>query len=267
MPNQLGFSRPMSGPSIADIQKAVNSLYTASGVSEVNSGTQYNATPSTVPNGTNYQTAIQILAGKFSPTTGHFHTGAQGDGPTLATSAISNSPTFPLPVAASGVLGTSGSGFAWGNHQHQGVHSIGITGAPLYGDVILAGSGGAAVAVSGQTLVILAAAGVELHGSGASPILIAAGVGITPTTAMDQIWWVAPSSGSGQVVITATPPIAAGTTLGQRLHLKSVSGSNYLNIPAVLGVDQNGPVDMGPSGQAISYTWDSVNWFEDSRRV
>jgi len=58
MPNKLGFNRVASGSSIADIQAAVNKLYTATGASETQSGTVYNATPSTISNGDPYQTAL-----------------------------------------------------------------------------------------------------------------------------------------------------------------------------------------------------------------
>lgn len=83
MPNKLGFNRSLSGTSIADIQVAVNKLYTASGASETQTGTVYNATANTINDGDSYQTALTKLADKFDPATGHFHTGAAGDGPIL----------------------------------------------------------------------------------------------------------------------------------------------------------------------------------------
>lgn len=113
--------------------------------------------------------------------------------------------------------------------------------------------------------------GVETHGSAVSPIPIDPTVGIVPTTAEDQIWWVQPNAGSGQIPITATPPIAPGTMVGQRLTLKSVASANYLKIPLVSGVDQNGDIDFGvvagDVAQAVQYTWDDNNWSEDFRRV
>lgn len=155
MPNTLGFTNP-STPSIADIQATANKLYTATGASETLPGTNYNATPATIANGDNYQTALNKLAGKFAPATGHGHTGAQGDGPILSTAAISNSPVTPSPVASANIVGSSGA-FAWQNHQHQGVHSMAVTGGPqLFGDVVLiAGSGIALTAATGTESVTI----------------------------------------------------------------------------------------------------------------
>jgi hypothetical protein len=107
----------------------------------------------------------------------------------------------------------------------------------------------------------------ETHGSGASPISVVPGTGITPTSSNQQVWWITPSSGSGAVTITATPPIAAGSTIGQHLTLKSVAASNYLVLPSVAGVDINGACSFGTYGQAICLVWDGASWSEDTRRV
>lgn len=110
--------------------------------------------------------------------------------------------------------------------------------------------------------------GVETHGNAAAPQQVNPSVGITPTTAQEQVWWVKPTTGLlGAQHITATPAIAAGTVVGQKLKLKSVASANYLVIPNLSGTDQNGDCPMGTFGQAIEYTWDGTNWSEDSRRV
>ncbi|CAM6004924.1 unnamed protein product [Sphagnum balticum] len=108
---------------------------------------------------------------------------------------------------------------------------------------------------------------VEVHGSAAAPVSVVPSVGITPTSAAEQVWWITPSTGSGAVPITASPAIAAGSSIGQRLKLKSVAAANYITIPNGAGTDQDGPISMGTYGQAIDYTWDGTNWSEDSRRV
>ena len=114
---------------------------------------------------------------------------------------------------------------------------------------------------------------IETHGSAAAPIQIDPTVGITPTAAAEQVWWIKPTTGLlGAQPITAMPAIAAGSFLGQRLKLKSVAvvgGAGYLSIPngGSAGTDMDGPCDMGPYAQAIDYTWDGTNWSEDSRRV
>src|SRR5271166_5793023 len=108
MPNQLGFNRLASGSSIADIQAAVNKLYTATGVSESQTGTVYNATASTINNGDPYQTALTKLANKFDPATGHHHTGAAGDGPLLTGSSFGSIPL--LGYIEQGTTFTAGTG-------------------------------------------------------------------------------------------------------------------------------------------------------------
>ena len=108
-----------------------------------------------------------------------------------------------------------------------------------------------------------APSGIETHGSKASPVLIAASAGIVPTSAADQVWWVAPTT-IGAINITAIPAISAGV-LGQRLTLFGVSASNYLIIPDGSGTDQNGDIYLN-NNQAITYYFDGSNWSELSRR-
>jgi hypothetical protein len=127
MPNQLGFNRPLSGPDIADIQAAVNKLYTATGASESGTGTIYDATPGTITNGTSYESALTLLADKFDAATGHSHSGADGDGGPLA---------VVTSLAASGYAG-------------------------LVGDVVIAGGSGAQVYESGGQIFIAATGHVD----------------------------------------------------------------------------------------------------------
>lgn len=109
MGNILGFNRPSSGSSIADIQAAVNRLYTASGASETQTGTVYNATPSTINNGDPYQTALFKLAEKFDPATGHKHTGTAGDAPLLGGSSIANVPLLQFIEQGTQITGATGN--------------------------------------------------------------------------------------------------------------------------------------------------------------
>lgn len=105
--NKLGLNRAGSGTSIADIQAAVNRLYTATGASEIATGTVYNATPNTINNGDPYQTALTELAGKFDPATGHYHTGSAGDGPMIAGSSITSVPLSQF-IELGGVISATG---------------------------------------------------------------------------------------------------------------------------------------------------------------
>lgn len=163
MPNQLGFTNP-SSPSIADIQKAANDLYTATGVSETQSGTNYNATPGTIANGANYQTSLGVLAGKFDPATGHFHTGAPGDGPildvvlSLATTGGSPQTGNIVFVPGIGIQLTQGAGFigiAASGSAGGGVTSVAASGnTPITGAVTLSEGTGVTFNQTGNNIQI-----------------------------------------------------------------------------------------------------------------
>jgi hypothetical protein len=120
MPNKLSFNRALSGSTIADIQAATNKLYTATGASESTTGTVYNAPAGTIANGNSYQTALSTLAHKFDASTGHMHTGADGDGPLLDV-----------------------------------VRSVAVTGStPIFGDIILQAGAGLSASQLGNTISI-----------------------------------------------------------------------------------------------------------------
>ncbi len=106
------------------------------------------------------------------------------------------------------------------------------------------------------------AAVIEAHGSAASPVSIVPSSGIAATSANDQVWWVTPSTAvSGAVLISATPQIAAGSAVGQRLTLFGVTNGSggYLEIVDGRGVANNGDFDM-ITGQAIVYQWNGTVW-------
>ena len=101
MSNKLGFNRVGSGASIADIQQAINNIYAATGVSESQSGTTYNAPSGTITNGENYQTSLYRLAVKFAGTSGaggHTHTGVDGDGAPLERTSIGFTDVDPTSI-------------------------------------------------------------------------------------------------------------------------------------------------------------------------
>lgn len=140
MPNILGFARALSGASIADIQAAVNKLYTATGASEFVTGTVYNATPGTITNGVNYQDSLTTLAGKFDPATGHFHTGTAGDGPLLnvvrSIAAATGSPVTG-DVVFYGANQIGNSFYFGGGGGGSGIVSAAVTGnAPATGALV-----------------------------------------------------------------------------------------------------------------------------------
>lgn len=112
--------------------------------------------------------------------------------------------------------------------------------------------------------------GVETHGNAAAPILIDPTVGITPTAAPEQHWWVKPDvAHPGAQPVTAVPAIAAGSFVGQKISFYGTDAVNYLTLthgPGVDLVDENGPVDL-TNNQAIDYIWNGSNWFERNRRT
>jgi hypothetical protein len=121
-------------------------------------------------------------------------------------------------------------------------------------DIVISSTGGGGGVESRQTFVTLA-----------SPVMINPTVGIAPSSALDQTWWVIPNA-SGPQTVTANPQIAAGTTVGQRLTLKGGSSGNYLIIDTGPGVSQDGVVNITDQ-QSITYEWDGTNWSENARRI
>lgn len=160
-----------------------------------------------------------------------------------------------------------------------GLQNIG-TGAVLFAGMLgttaqiksLVAGANVSFSISGNSITINSSGGggggtIEAHGSAASPVAIDPTVGIVPTSANDQVWWVTPSTGSGAVPITASPAIAAGVTIGQRITLKSIASANYLKIPNTSGTDMNGDCAMGPVAQSLELMWDGGVWSENDRRI
>lgn len=109
MSNVLSFDRAGSGATIADIQAAVNKLYTATGASESQSGTAYNAPTNTITDGDSHETALGLLANKFEPATGHMHTGSAGDAPPISGGYITGVPYSQFVVTGSTLNAVTGS--------------------------------------------------------------------------------------------------------------------------------------------------------------
>jgi len=103
--------------------------------------------------------------------------------------------------------------------------------------------------------------GAEAHGSKAAAVQIDTGVGMQPSAAMDQVWWVKPLLGGQQNCAILT----AGATVGQRLTLIGVSATDKLKIADGAGTDQNGVITLDDN-QAITYFFDGSTWAETSRR-
>lgn len=173
MPNKLGLSRTLSGTSIADVQATLNKLYTATGASESQTGTTYNATPSTITNGDSYEFALKELAGKFDPATGHFHTGAAGDGPIL--NVVRTAAASGFTPAFGNIVFSPGSGIYLNQSgpvitvsSTVSTTFISATGyTPLSGSIVLKEGFGVQLSQSGQYITI-AATGAGGGGGGGS---------------------------------------------------------------------------------------------------
>lgn len=104
----------------------------------------------------------------------------------------------------------------------------------------------------------------SITGSQASPTAITAVGGITFTgTAYDNIKFITGSGGA--VTVTASPQIAAGTTVGQTLRLVSESATNTVKLQDGTGLSLNGAW-VGGLNSVISLLWDGSVWVEVSRR-
>jgi hypothetical protein len=128
----------------------------------------------------------------------------------------------------------------------------------LYLGVLLGGGGGA----SGS-------AGYTPHGSKASPVVVNPASGIMTTSDPLQVYFV--RSPSGAQVVTKSPQISAGSSVGQVVKIKAVDGTNFPVFNDGDGLDLNGPwpATGDPAsieGSTIELSWDGVNWSEDSRR-
>lgn len=107
-----------------------------------------------------------------------------------------------------------------------------------------------------------ASSSLDVHGSYASPITITDTVGVSPSTSMDQIWWITSAAiVSGSDPISANPQIAAGTSVGQRLTLFGITNGNgaYISINNGNGVLSNGRMDF-VTGQGVVYHWNGSAW-------
>lgn len=245
MPNILGFTRTLSGATISDIQAAVNRLYTATGANDSGAtGTNYTAPANTITVGQSHQNALSALAQKFDGVTGHHHSGSAGDGPILSTSAISNNPSTPLPVASGDFVGTAGGQFAWQDHQHMGVATLAASGQSpatgLVGAVLLAASGTTVLGVSGgQAITIYTPASGSavnsIAASGSSALTGAVVIAASGTTTVTE---------SGQTITVFSP--ASGTAV----NTLAASGSSGLTGAVVLAA--SGSAVITESGQTIT---------------
>lgn len=99
-------------------------------------------------------------------------------------------------------------------------------------------------------------------GTRASPTLITAVGGITPTGQGIEIMFVAGSG--GPIDVSANPQIAAGTQVGQQLVLVGRDDTNTVYLEDGNGLKMNGPVTLS-ADSTITFVWDTVSWVELNR--
>ena len=182
--------------------------------------------------------------------------------PTLATSLYA----YWLSPVGTGAGGSSG--LSGGGNVGTGVPVLyGVSGSTINFKTLTAGVNVNITDDGLGNLTVSAAAAAytrNVFGSGTSPDSINPTVGISPSTDMDQTWYVVPTT-TGASPITANPQIAAGVTLGQRITLKGGSAFNYLTLADGNGLDLSGPKKL-TNNDAITLEWNGVVWSENSRR-
>lgn len=272
MPNQLGFSRALSGASLADIQATANKLYAATGASESQTGTVYNATASTITNGDPYQTALTKVANKFNPATGHMHTGAAGDGPVLA---------VVLDIAASGyspvdghltftpgpnmTITESGGDFTFTSAGGVAVDSLAVSGnTPLTGNVTFTAGSNVSIVQSGQNFEFSASGG---GGSGGASIAFYANLptGTITSTPSPITWTVIKDTNSAYSGATYTIPSTGYYFVSMQVDVVGTytagqySNANVLvNGTSFLDMFQG---DTGPGLGATSFSQSTLYYF------
>ena len=104
----LANTAPASGATITNIQGLMNHLANTTGATVTSDGTTYSS-QQRITDGDNHETALGELDSAFNGTTGHKHTGAAGDGPTLSASSISGNPLHGYFVMGTDTSVTSGN--------------------------------------------------------------------------------------------------------------------------------------------------------------
>jgi len=103
-----------------------------------------------------------------------------------------------------------------------------------------------------------------ITGSQASPTAITAAGGV-PFSGSNYSNSIYVSTASGNVTVTATPQVVAGTLVGQVLSIIGTSASNTVTLADGSGLSLNGPITIG-NNSAIILQWNGASWYEISRR-
>jgi hypothetical protein len=164
------------------------------------------------------------------------------------------------------VGGSGGGGGISGGENLDGGFGIfaGTTSGIMQFKAIVQGPGMSIT--STPTEIILEATGggggaPEAHGEFSAPENLDPTVGLVPSSAGDQVWFISPASGSGAVPFSSALQIAAGSTVGQRLTVFGVTNGTggFFTLVDGAGISSNGNFNM-ISGQCIVYMWNGAVW-------
>jgi len=111
----------------------------------------------------------------------------------------------------------------------------------------------------------VAAGGLTVSGSVASPNVVVAATGIAAPT-VNNNYMVYVAGNSGNINITANPQIADGIFNGQELCLVGTSDTDTVTLEDGDGLDQNGAAILGVNDE-ICYKWNLTDWRESTRAI
>lgn len=225
--------------------------------------------------------------------------GSGGTGQTTASAAFNGlSPLTTLGDVLYG--GASGTGTRLGGNTTTAKQFLTQTGtgsvsaAPAWGALVsgdipainLAGTGNGGVtgslppaslaqsgAISNQALVWSGSAwgpgtvgggALSITGSTGTPQSITAAGGIAFTGGQSRALWFIQGSG-GAVTVTASPQVAAATTIGQELVLEGTSDTNTVTLNDGTGLSLNGSATLY-NHSSLYLVWDGTVWAETGRR-
>lgn len=197
---------------------------------------------------------------------------AAGNGFDLGPTVTSIATDTALAVASAAAAATSASGAstsatnaASSATAAAASASAASTSATSAASSATAAASSATSAASSATAAAASAASVSIgvSGSKASPNSIVALTGITFSSAsFINVQFI---KGTGGVVVTANPQIAAGSSVGQSLELYGTSDTDTVQLANGTGLDLNG-LWIGGANSKLCLMWDGTLWSESYRR-
>ena len=195
--------------------------------------------------------ATPTALGSLGTTTTVLH-GNAGGAPTYGAVALTSDVSGTLPV------GNGGTGVA---NPTAGSVLVGNGSSAV--SLVAPGTSGNILTSNGTTWTSAAPSNApSVSGTAASPITITAvgGVSFSGTNYFN----VSVIGGSGgNVTVSATPQVAAATSVGQQLIL--IGTTNTVTLADGNGLSLNGPIVLGANG-ALTLVWTGTVWAEVSRR-